>query len=138
MLKEHNTLTSELEQYITDELTHVLTKNASTINNQHFLQIHGTAMGSLMAPTYANIFMAKLKRELLLKAPNRLIPISDEIFAIWTHGIEKLHQFLRYINEFHQTMKLDHTYSHMSDLLTEHYLYYCTKQPGTRLQTHNK
>ena len=70
-----------------------------------------------MAPTYANIFMARLERELLLKAPNGLIPIErirfiDDIFAIWTHGIEKLQQFLTYINKFHPTIKFDCTYSH--------------------------
>ena len=117
MLKEHSTLTSELEQYIIDILTHILTKNAFTFNNEHFVQIHGTAMGSPMAPTYANIFMARLERELLLKAPNGLIPIEwirfiDDIFAIWTHGIEKLQQFLTYINKFHPTIKFDCTYSH--------------------------
>ena len=52
MLKDHNTLTSELEQYITNILTHILTKNAFTFNDEHFLQIHGNAMESPMAPTY--------------------------------------------------------------------------------------
>ena len=37
MLKDHNTLTSELEQYITNILTHI--QNAFTFNNEHFLQI---------------------------------------------------------------------------------------------------
>ena len=116
MLKEHSTLTSELEQYIIELLTHILTKNAFTFNNEHFVQIYGTAMGSPMASTYANIFMARLERELLLKAPNGLIPIEwirfiDDIFAIWTHGIEKLQQVLTYINKFHPTIKFGSTYS---------------------------
>ena len=73
-------------------------------------------MGSPMAPTYANIFMAVLEKELLLKAPNGLIPIEwirfiDDLFAIWTHGIDKLQHFLTYINEFHPTIKFDYTYS---------------------------
>ena len=114
MLKDHNTLTSELEQYITNILTHILTKNA--FNDEHFLQIHGTAMGSPMAPTYANIFMAVLEKELLLKAPNGLILIEwirfiDNIFAIWTHEIDKLQHFLTYINEFYPSIKFDYTYS---------------------------
>jgi hypothetical protein len=41
------------------------------------------------------LFMAILERKLLQKAPNNLIPIEwiifiDDIFAIWTHSIEKL------------------------------------------------
>ena len=50
---------------------------------------------------------------------NNPIPIEwirfiDDIFAIWTHGIEKLQQFLTYMNEFHPTIKFDYTYSHES------------------------
>ena len=61
-------------------------------------------MGSPMAPTYANIFMAMLERKLRQKAPNDLIPIEwirfiDDIFPIWTHGIEKLQQFLAYTRD---------------------------------------
>ena len=76
-------------------------------------------MGSPMAPTYANIFMAILERKLLNEAPQGLIPIEwirfiDDIFAIWTHGIEKLQKFLSYINNFHPTIKFDYTYSYKS------------------------
>ena len=96
MLEEHHTITSELKQSVKEILSTVLNKNTFTFNNEHFLQIHGTAMGSPMAPTYANIFMAVLERELLKKAPNNLVPIEwirfiDDIFAIWTHDTEKLH-----------------------------------------------
>ncbi len=119
MLKENNMITPESEQSIIDILSLILNKNSFAFNNEHFLQIHGTAMGSPMAPTYANIFMAMLERKLLQKAPNNLIPIEwirfiDDIFAIWTHGIEKLQQFLTYMNEFHPTIKFDYTYSHES------------------------
>ena len=76
-------------------------------------------MGSPMALTYANIFMAVLEKELLLKAPNGLIPIEwirfiDDIFAIWTHGIDKLQHFLTYIylmNSIQQSNSI--TYTHL-------------------------
>ena len=113
MLKETNMVSPESEQSIINILSFILNKNSFTFNNEHFLQIHGTAM----APTYANIFMAMLERKLLQKAPNDLIPIEwirfiDDIFAIWTHGNEKLQQFVAYINEFHPTIKFDYNYSH--------------------------
>ena len=87
MLKETNMVSPESEQSIINILSFILNKNSFTFNNEHFLQIHGTAMGSPMAPTYANIFMAMLERKLLQKAPNNLIPIEwirfiDDIFAI--------------------------------------------------------
>ncbi len=113
MLKENNMITPESEQSIID-----ITPTYAT---------H-------MAPTCANIFMAMLERKLLQKAPNNLIPIEwirfiHDIFAIRTHGIEKLQQFLTYIrthgieklqqfltymNEFHPTIKFNYTYSHES------------------------
>ena len=119
MLNENNIITPELKQSVIDILSLILNKNSFTFNNEHFLQIHGTAMGSPMAPTYANIFMAILERKLLNEAPQGLIPIEwirfiDDVFAIWTHGIEKLQKFLSYINNFHPTIKFDYTYSYKS------------------------
>ena len=43
----------------------VLTKNSFVFNKTNYLQIHGTAMGTRMAPSYANLFMGKLEREFL-------------------------------------------------------------------------
>ena len=34
-------------------------------DNQHYLQVCGTAMGTRMAPSYANIFMGVLEKNLL-------------------------------------------------------------------------
>ena len=39
------------------------------MNNLHFLQIYGTAMGTRMPPSYANLFMGKLEKEALKNAP---------------------------------------------------------------------
>jgi hypothetical protein len=39
----------------------VLKKNF-TFNGDHYIQINGTAMGTKMAPSYANIFMGKLEK----------------------------------------------------------------------------
>ena len=58
MLNENNIITSELKQSVIEILSLILNKNSFAFNNEHFLQIHGTAMGSSMAPTYGNIFMA--------------------------------------------------------------------------------
>ena len=76
MMKENNMITPESEQSVIDILSLILNKNSFAFNNEHFLQIHSTAMGSPMAPTYANIFMAMLERKLLQKAPNNLISIE--------------------------------------------------------------
>ena len=98
MLQDNSPADTNIE-YINDILSLVLNNNFFTFNNEIFLQIHGTAMGSPMAPSYANIFMAILEKQMLLNAPDGLIPFEwirfiDDIFALWTHGIEALHIFL--------------------------------------------
>ena len=113
MLNENNIITSELKQSVIEILSLILNKNSFTFNNEHCLQIHGTAMGSSMALTYANIFMAILERKLLNETPQGLIPIKwirfiNDTFAIWTHDIEKVQKFLSYINNFHPTIKFDY------------------------------
>ena len=53
----------------TNELVHpidiLLRKNKFFFDNLHYLQKHGTAMGTLMSPSYASIFMGKLEGDLL-------------------------------------------------------------------------
>ena len=51
MLNEYTKLDNHTEEIITEMLSLILTKNFFKFNNKHFLQIHGTAMGSPMAPT---------------------------------------------------------------------------------------
>ena len=46
-------------------ISKILNKNAFIFEEQHYLQVHGTAMGTRMAPSYANLFMAQLERKLL-------------------------------------------------------------------------
>jgi hypothetical protein len=87
MLNENNVITPEITQSVIDILSLILNKNTFTFNNEHVLQIHGTAMGSPMAPTYANLFMAIFERKLLNEAPQGLIPIEwirfiDRPFAV--------------------------------------------------------
>ena len=42
-------------------LKEVLSKNNFTFNGKNYLQIGGTAMGTKLAPSYANIFMGDLE-----------------------------------------------------------------------------
>ena len=51
----------------------VLTKNNFDFNGKHYLQVGGTAMGTRVAPTYANLLMASLDESKLYN--NRLQPL---------------------------------------------------------------
>ena len=61
--------TRQVLQPPTEDLIHliklILTKNNFTFEEEHYLQIHGTTMGTRMAPSYANLFMGNLERKIL-------------------------------------------------------------------------
>ena len=43
----------------------ILSTNSFTFNEEYYLQVYGTAMGTRMAPSYANLFMGKLEQQFL-------------------------------------------------------------------------
>lgn len=43
-------------------ISYILKRNNFVFGDKHYLQIHGTAMGTRMAPCYANLFMADLEQ----------------------------------------------------------------------------
>ena len=73
----------------------------------------GTAMGTPMAPSYANIFMGKIERELLEEfekesglKPTLWLRFLDDIFFVWPHGPEKLKVFIEFMQSFGERKKL--------------------------------
>lgn len=65
-------------------------------------------MGTCMAPSYANIFMGILETDIIEKFPIKpylWLRYIDDIFMIWTHGQQKLNEFIEHINSFHPTIK---------------------------------
>ena len=70
----------------------VLKNNVLEHNSECFLQTSGTAIGTKMAPAYANIVMSIFERILLTVScskPFVWFPYIDYIFAIWTYGEDK-------------------------------------------------
>ena len=92
----------------------VLKKNVFEFNSECFLQISGTAIGTKMAPAYANIVMSIFERKLLTGSCNKPLVwfrYIDDIFAIWTYGEEKLKDFMLYINSIHSSFQFTCNYS---------------------------
>ena len=86
----------------------ILKKNNFFFNVLHYLQKHKTAMGTRMAPSYANIFMGKLECDLLQQTrqnPTIWWRYIDDTFAVWPHGKQNLEAFFNEINSFHPTIK---------------------------------
>ena len=100
-----------ISPYILQLLRLVLHSMNFTFNDQHFLQIGGTAMGTALAPNYANLFMDRFETRALKgwdKQPLLWLRFIDDIFMIWNHGQEELDRFIKYINNIHDKIKFTH------------------------------
>ena len=86
----------------------ILTMNNFVFNDENFIQQHGTAMGTKMAPAFANLFMGEFERKALegyAYKPFLWLRYIDDILMVWTHGNEKLESFIAYLNGIHPTIK---------------------------------
>ena len=75
----------------------VLKKNVFEFNSECFLQTSGRAIGTKMAPEYANIVMSIFERKLLTGSCNKplvLFRYIDDIVAIWIYGEDKFKDFM--------------------------------------------
>ena len=83
-------------------LAQVLSYNNFQFDGKNYLQVGGTAMGTRVAPSYANIFMNDFEDKHVYT--HHLQPLAwyryiDGVFCLWQHGeeegeIENFGQFL--------------------------------------------
>ena len=88
-----------------------LTCSNSKFNHQYFLQTDGTAQGSHMSCSYADIAMAKydsLANKFHLK-PSVWKRFRDDVFVLREHGTASLSSFLDYLNTMDKTGKIKFT-----------------------------
>ena len=112
-LKKHQASKEELT-LVETLLEHILKKNYFEFNNEYYLQISGTAMGTRCAPNYAIIFMAELEEQFLARItlkPRIWKRFIDDIFIIWNHGETALQDLLQQLNTFHPTIKFTEEHS---------------------------
>ena len=94
--------------YIIVLLEVLLTNNHFEFNGKHYHQESGTAMGTKLAPSYANLFMTKFGQKYVYTYPlqpklwKRFI---DDIFLIWPHGMVSLWEFINHLNTVHSIIK---------------------------------
>ena len=94
----------------------VLENNYFLLNKDLYKQKHGCAMGTKMAPPYADLFLGKLETEKILtkkfmKYINLYKRFLDDIFILWKGTLDELHRFIDHINNIHPTIKFTYTYS---------------------------
>ena len=86
----------------------VLTMNNFRFHNKDYIQVAGTAMGTRVAPTYANIFMSDFEEQHVYtypKQPTLWVRFIDDIFLIWEYGAESLELFINHVNSVHPSIK---------------------------------
>ena len=92
----------------------VMECNIFKFNNKFWIQLLGTSMGTRVAPTYANLFMGKLEKQMLENCPDQLKKFLytwkryiDDILVIWTGSDEEFKEIFSFLNSFHSTIKFD-------------------------------
>ncbi len=79
----------------------VLRKNNFEFNGKHYLQIAGTAMGTRVAPSFANLYMGHFEKEHVYTYPLQpwcWFRFIDDIKFLWPHGREELDRFINHLN----------------------------------------
>ena len=72
-------------------------------------------MGTKCVPTYANLVLSVLEEEFLQSLtlkPLVWYRFIDDIFVVYEHGLENLHQLKAQFNSSFETLKLTMDYSH--------------------------
>ena len=85
-----------------------LKENSFHFNGKNYLQTHGTAMGTKMAVSFANIFMAVVERKIIYRShlkPHSWKRCSDDVFSLWNVNKEKINSFIELANSYHLTRK---------------------------------
>ena len=88
----------------------VLTMNNFDFAGRHYLQVGGTAMGTKVAPSFANTFMGWFENIYVYtyhKQPHIWVRFIDDIFVIWTFGENELQEFISYLNNCLPSIKFE-------------------------------
>ena len=95
--------------YLRDMLRLILKENSFHFNGKNYLQTHGTEMGTKMAVSFANIFMAVVEIEIISRS--HLKPLTwkryiDDVFSLWnTLNKGEISTFIELANNYHPTIK---------------------------------
>ena len=105
-------------------LQFILNHNIFQFNARTYKQIRGVAMGTRMAPTFANLFMADVEEDLLRRASTRFpspllwMRYIDDIFLLWPGSPQQLCDFVDFLNTGHPTINFTLQYDmHSIDFL---------------------
>ena len=104
----------------------VLKRNVFEFYKENFIQTSGTAIGTKLAPGYANLFLSILERDMLDQYPIKpsiWLSYVYDIFMIWNDIVKKLKDILAFINTVNPAIQITHTHcfksvNFLDDLVT--------------------
>ena len=97
-----------LKVFLLDLLKYVLKNNVFKFNDLIFTRVCGIAMGTKLAPALATIYVGELEEKFLSqhhKKPSLWIRFIDDVFMIWPHSLEDIHEFLEGLNSTQKKIK---------------------------------
>ncbi|XP_053566937.1 uncharacterized protein LOC128656803 [Bombina bombina] len=103
-----------LEEVLVTLLDMCLSENYFLFDKIYYLQISGTAMGSNVAPTLANLFMADYEVNAIRifdKPEIKYCRYIDDLFLIWQDGPLTLDAWIVSLNEMKSTIRFSSTTS---------------------------
>lgn len=115
-------------KFIKDSLQLILENNHFCFGDKNYLQTHGTAMGTKMAPTYANLTLAYLEEGLYNTFKEKYSDTIahnfetswrryiDDCFIIWDNSIDDIENLHLNLNNLHP--KLSFTMEHHRNEIT--------------------
>ena len=121
-------------KYLQEMLRLILKENSFQFKGRHYLQTHGTAMGTKTAVSFANIFMTKIETKILSKVvskPTVWKRYIDDVFSLWDISKPDIETFIEQenLNLHHPTIKFT---AEISD--TETVFLDTTAYKGTRFR----
>ncbi|XP_050532593.1 uncharacterized protein LOC126900718 [Daktulosphaira vitifoliae] len=79
-----------------------------TYQDNIYEQTNGMAMGSRLAPVFANIFMEWFEVDAMntyMQKPKMWLRYVDDTVVVWQHGVDKLQSFLQHLNSIHANIQ---------------------------------
>jgi hypothetical protein len=112
--KHPETLISRIpSKFISESLKIILENNSFSFGTKNYIQIQGTAMGTKMAPTYANLTLAFLEETLYDNMREKYTAefaghferhwkrYIDDCFIIWDNSLDKVETLHAELNNLH-------------------------------------
>lgn len=104
-LAKDEPMPKEQKQFILEGINFILTHNVFDFDEQLYIQVKGTIMGTRFAPSYANRHMGKFETEYITNEQpwfDKILTYKryiDDLIFIWAGPIREFEDFTNYLND---------------------------------------